>query len=130
MLGRGFPLGVTVGCVLGVYMAPHLGSPKVGMSKLSDTILPQANMARAIPEKATWPTDDQAKIQLFELSKWDLSKHGKGSKVSVDRCIRIAETEVACAITAQLGWDVDSMRIESVFQAKSDGWKMIAAKKR
>lgn len=58
MLGRGFLLGVAVGCVLGVYVAPHLGLPTVGMENISESILPQVNIARAVPEKGTWPTND------------------------------------------------------------------------
>ncbi|AWI61754.1 hypothetical protein AB395_00004229 (plasmid) [Sinorhizobium fredii CCBAU 45436] len=42
-------LGAAGGCVLGVCLAPHLGSQQVEVSKLSETIAPQANMARAVP---------------------------------------------------------------------------------
>jgi len=90
MLGRGFLFGVAVGCVLGVYVAPHLGRPTLGMGNVSGSILAQVNEAPAVPEKGTWPTDDQAKTQLFALSKWDLNRHGNGSKFIVNRCIRIA----------------------------------------
>ncbi|WP_037461842.1 hypothetical protein [Sinorhizobium fredii] len=130
MLGRGFLLGVAVGCVLGVYVAPHLGRPMAGMGNVSESILAQVNRPRAVPEKGTWPTDDQAKTQLFKLSKWDLTKHGDGSKVRVDRCIGIAEAELACELTAQLGWVQGETRIEAVFQGGDDRWKMVAAKNR
>lgn len=72
VLGRGFLLGVAVGCVLGVYIAPHLGRSTVGMGNSSESNLPQLDLLRAVPEKATWPTADQAKGQLFGLSKWDI----------------------------------------------------------
>ncbi|RVG00700.1 hypothetical protein CN172_10665 [Sinorhizobium meliloti] len=130
MFGRGFLLGVAVGCVLGVYVAPHLGRPTVGMGLLSGSNLRQSNIASAVPEKATWPTDDQAKVQLFGLSKWDISKHGNGSKVIVNRCIRIADTEIACELAAHLRWIDGETRIEAVFQGKGGDWKMIAAKNR
>lgn len=130
MLGRGFLLGVAVGCVLSVYVAPHLGRPTVGMGNISQSILPQVNMARAVPEKGTWPTDDQAKTQLFALSKWDLNEHGNGSNVIVNRCIRIADKEIACELSAQLRWIDGDTRIEAVFQGKDGDWKMIAAKDR
>ncbi|MBP2238730.1 hypothetical protein J2Z31_005271 [Sinorhizobium kostiense] len=105
MLGRGFLIGVAVGCVLGVYVAPHLGRPTVGMGNISECILPYTNITKALPEKH-WPTADQAKAQLFDLSRWNLKKHGNGSKVIVNRCIRIAETEIACELSAQLKWIV------------------------
>lgn len=130
MLGRGFLLGVAVGCVLGVYVAPYLSRPTVGMGNVSRSILPQMNEATAVPEKGTWPTDDQAKTQLFELSKWDLIEHGNGSKVIVNRCIRIADTEIARELSAQLRWIDDDPRIEAVFQGGGGDWKMIAAKNR
>ena len=130
MLGPGFLLGVAVGCVLGVYVAPHLGRPTLGMGNVSGSILAQVNEAPAVPEKGTWPTDDQAKTQLFALSKWDLNRHGNGSKVIVNRCIRIADKEIACELSAQLGWITGNTPIEAVFQGKDGDWKMIAAKNR
>ncbi|RVQ56014.1 hypothetical protein [Sinorhizobium meliloti] len=130
MLGRGFLLGVAVGCVLGVYIAPHLGLSTVGTGNFSESNLPRLDIRRAVPEKATWPTDDQAKVQLFELSKWDISKHGNGSKVIINRCIRIAGTEIACELAAQLRWITGGTRIEAVFESKDGDWKMIAANNR
>ncbi|CCE98547.1 hypothetical protein SFHH103_04056 (plasmid) [Sinorhizobium fredii HH103] len=130
MLGRGFLLGVAVGCVLGVYVAPHLGRPTVGMGNISQSILPQVNIASAALEKGTWPTNNQAKTQLFELSNWDLSKHGNGSNVIVNRCMRIAGKEIACELSAQLKWVDGDTRIEAVFQGNDGDWKIIAAKNR
>ncbi|WP_337763105.1 hypothetical protein [Sinorhizobium meliloti] len=130
MLGRGFLFGVAVGCVLGVYVAPYLSRPTVGMGHVSGSILPQMNEATAVPEKGTWPTDEQAKVQLFELSNWDISKHGNGSKVIINRCIRIAGTEIACELAAHLKWIEGETRTEAVFQEEGGDWKMIAAKNR
>lgn len=130
MLGRGFLIGVAVGCVLGVYVAPHLSRPTGGMGNVSESILPHMNIARAVPEKHTWPTADQAKAQLFELSRWDLKKHGNGSNVIVNRCTRIAETEIACELSAQLKWIGGDTRIEAVFQGEDRDWKMVAARNR
>ncbi|MDX0265685.1 hypothetical protein GOC60_31885 [Sinorhizobium meliloti] len=130
MLGRGFLLGVAVGCVLGVYVAPHLSHPTVGMGNISGSILPQMNEATAVPEKGTWPTDDQAKTQLFAFSKWDLKRHGNGSTVSVKRCMQIADQEIACKLFAQLKWIDGETQIEAVFQRQDGYWTMIAAKNR
>lgn len=130
MIGRGFLLGVAFGCVLGIYIAPHLGRPTGGRGNISESILPNLNIAQTDTEKVTWPTDDEAKAQLFDLSKWDLNKHGIGSKVSVIRCIQILRDELACELNAHLSWINNPMRIEAVFQAKPAGWKMVAAKNR
>ncbi|RVJ49458.1 hypothetical protein [Sinorhizobium meliloti] len=130
MLGRGFLLGVAVGCVLAVYVAPYLSRPTVGMGNVSGSILPHVNEATAVPEKGTRPTDDQAKTQLFALSKWDLKRHGNGSKVIVKRCIRIADQEIACKLFAQLKWIDGETQIEAVFQRQDGYWTMIAAKNR
>ncbi|ASY60763.1 hypothetical protein SS05631_a43800 (plasmid) [Sinorhizobium sp. CCBAU 05631] len=48
----------------------------------------------------------------------------------VNRCIRIADTEIACELSAQLSWIDGDTRIETVFQGKGSDWKMIAAKNR
>ncbi|MDX0222551.1 hypothetical protein GOC40_32385 [Sinorhizobium meliloti] len=130
MLSRGFLLGVAVGCVLGVYVAPYLTRPTVGMGNVFGSILPQMNEPTAVPEKGTWPTDDQAKTQLFALSKWDLNRHGNGSTVSVKRCMQIADQEIACELSAQLEWIDGETQIEAVFQEEGGDWKMIAAKNR
>ncbi|MDW9817151.1 hypothetical protein GOB25_19160 [Sinorhizobium meliloti] len=130
MLGRGLLFGVAVGCVLGVYVAPHLSRLTVGMGHVSGSILPQMNEATAVLEKGTWPTDDQAKTQLFARSKWDPIRHGKGSTVSVKRCIQIAYQEIACELSAQLKWIGRETQIEAVFQEEGGDWKMIAAKNR
>ncbi|AUX78373.1 hypothetical protein NXT3_PA00078 (plasmid) [Sinorhizobium fredii] len=102
----------------------------VGMGNFSGSNLPQSNIASAVPENGTWPTDEQAKVRLFTLSKWDLTRHGNGSKVIVNRCIPIAETEVVCELSADLNWITGDTRIEAVFQGKGGDWKMIAAKNR
>ncbi|MDW9670308.1 hypothetical protein GOB27_27580 [Sinorhizobium meliloti] len=130
MLGRGFLLGVAVGCVLGVYVAPYLSRPTVGMVNVSGSILAQVNEAPAVPEKGTWPTDDQAKTQLFALSKWDLIRHGNGSTISVERCMQIADLEIACELSAQLKWIDGETQIKAVFQEEGGDWKTIAAKNR
>ncbi|AGA08617.1 hypothetical protein CN151_28130 [Sinorhizobium meliloti] len=130
MLGRGFLLGVAVGCVLGVYVAPYLSRPTVGMGNISGSILPQMNEATAVPEKGTWPTDDQAKTQLFAFSKWDLKRHGNGSTVSLKRCMQIADQEIACKLSAQLKWIGGETQIEAVFQRQDGYWTMIAARNR
>ncbi|AGA08383.1 MULTISPECIES: hypothetical protein [Sinorhizobium] len=130
MLGRGFLLGVAVGCVLGVYVAPYLSRPTVGVGKVSGSILAQVNEAPAVPKKGTCPTDDQAKTQLFALSKWDLNGHGNGSTVSVERCMQIADQEIACELSAQLKWIDGETQIKAVFQEEGGDWKMIAAKNR
>lgn len=100
------------------------------MGNFSESNLPQLDILRAAPEKATWPTDDQAKAQLFGLSRWDISKHGNGSKVIINRCIRIAGAEIACKLSAQLKWIDGETQIEAVFQEEGSDWKMIAAKNR
>jgi len=130
MLGRGFLLGVAVGCVLGVYVAPYLSRPTVGMGNIPGSILPQMNEATVVPEKGTWPTDDQAKTQLFALSKWDLKRHGNGSTVNVKRCMQIADQEIACKLFAQFKWIDGETQIEAVFQRQDGYWTMIAAKNR
>jgi len=130
MLRRGFLLGVAVGCVLGVCVAPYLSRPTVGMENVSGSILPRVNEATAVPEKGTWPTDDQAKTQLFALSKWNLNRHGNGSIVSVKRCMQIADQEIACELSAQLKWIHGETQIEAVFQEEGGDWTMIAAKNR
>lgn len=104
MMGRGFLFGIAIGIGIGIYAAPMLGRPSIGLDEISQAILPVGNGAERIPDKATWPTSERAKSELFRISKWDISKHGDGSTVAVKRCISIDEDSIACELTAHLGW--------------------------
>ncbi|RWK76143.1 MAG: hypothetical protein EOR51_30085 [Mesorhizobium sp.] len=129
-MGRGFLLGIAIGIGIGIYVAPMLGRPSIGLGEFSQVILPTVNGPDRIPDKATWPTSEQAKSELFRISKWDISRHGGGSTVSVKRCIRIDEYSIACELSAHLGWIEGEKSVESVFEGASDRWTMVAAKKR
>ncbi|TIO80405.1 MAG: hypothetical protein E5X74_33010 [Mesorhizobium sp.] len=117
-MGRGFLLGIAIGFGIGIYAA------------FSQVVLPTVNGPDRIPDKAIWPTSEQAKSELFRISKWDISKHGDGSTVSVRRCIRIDEYSIACELSAHLGWIEGEKFVESVFEGASDRWTMVAAKNR
>jgi hypothetical protein len=130
MMGRGFLFGIAVGAVIGIYAAPMLGGPSIGLGEISQVILPAVNGPDRIPDKATWPTSEQAKSELFRISKWDMRKHGDGSTVSVKRCIRIDEYSIACELSAHLGWIEGEKFVESVFEGASDRWTRVAAKNR
>ncbi|WP_287118838.1 hypothetical protein [Mesorhizobium sp.] len=130
MLGRGFLFGIAVGIGIGIYAAPMLGLPSIGLGEISQVLLPIMKGPDRIPDKATWPTSEQAKSELFRISKWDISKHGDGSTVSVRRCIRIDEYSIACELSAHLGWVEGEKFVESVFEGASDRWTMVAAKNR
>ncbi|EHK52637.1 hypothetical protein MAXJ12_34284 [Mesorhizobium alhagi CCNWXJ12-2] len=129
-MGRGFLFGIAVGIGIGIYAAPMLGRPSIGLGAFSQVILPTEKGPDRIPDKATWPTSEQAKSELFRISKWDISKHGDGSTVSVRRCIRIDEYSIACELSAHLGWIEGEKFVESVFEGASDRWTMVAAKNR
>ncbi|WP_292411952.1 hypothetical protein [Mesorhizobium sp.] len=130
MMGRGFLFGIAVGIGIGIYAAPMLGLPSIGLGEISQVLLPIVKGPDRIPDKATWPTSEQAKSELFRISKWDISKHGDGSTVSVRRCIRIDEYSIACELSAHLGWIEGEKFVESVFEGASDRWTMVAAKNR
>ncbi|RWI67742.1 MAG: hypothetical protein EOR19_30635 [Mesorhizobium sp.] len=129
-MGRGFLFGIAVGIGIGIYAAPMLGLPSIGLGEISQVLLPIMKGPDRIPDKATWPTSEQAKSELFRISKWDISKHGDGSTVSVRRCIRIDEYSIACELSAHLGWVEGEKFVESVFEGASDRWTMVAAKNR
>ncbi|RUV11879.1 MAG: hypothetical protein EOR53_30655 [Mesorhizobium sp.] len=129
-MGRGFLFGIAVGIGIGIYAAPMLGRPSIGLGEISQVLLPIVKGPDRIPDKATWPTSEQAKSELFRISKWDISKHGDGSTVSVRRCIRIDEYSIACELSAHLGWIEGEKFVESVFEGASDRWTMVAAKNR
>jgi hypothetical protein len=130
MMGRGFLFGIAVGIGIGIYAAPMVGRPSIGLGEISQVLLPIVKGPDRIPDKATWPTSEQAKSELFRISKWDISKHGDGSTVSVRRCIRIDEYSIACELSAHLGWIEGEKFVESVFKGASDRWTMVAAKNR
>ncbi|RUV70537.1 hypothetical protein EOA78_20420 [Mesorhizobium sp. M5C.F.Cr.IN.023.01.1.1] len=129
-MGRGFLFGIAIGIGIGIYAAPMLGRPSIGLGEISQVILATVKGPDRIPDKATWPTSEQAKSELFRISNWDISKYGDGSTVSVKRCIRIDEYSIACELSAHLGWIEGEKCVESVFEGASDRWTMVAAKNR
>ncbi|TIV13502.1 MAG: hypothetical protein E5V95_33845 [Mesorhizobium sp.] len=129
-MGRGFLLGIAIGIGIGIYAAPMLGRPSIGLGEMSQVILANVKGPDRIPDKATWPTSEQAKSELFRISKSDISKHGDGSTVSVKRCMRIDEYPIACELSAHLGWIEGETFVESVFEGAPDRWTMVAAKNR
>lgn len=129
-MGRSFLLGIALGIVIGLYAAPMLGRPSIGLSEMSQVLSTLGNSAEHVPDKATWPTGNRAKSELFRISKWDITKHGDGSTVSVKRCISVHENTVACELSARLGWIEGEKLVESVFEGGPDGWIIVAAKNR
>lgn len=129
-MGRGFLLGIALGIVIGIYAAPMLGRPSIGLSEMSQVLSTLGTGSEDVPDKATWPTGDRAKSELFRISKWDITKHGDGSTVSVKRCISVRENTVACELSAHLGWIEGEKLVESIFEGGPDGWDMVAAKNR
>lgn len=129
-MGRGFLFGTALGIGIGIYAAPMLGRPSIGLGEISQVILANVKGPDRIPDKATWPTSEQAKSELFRISKWDISKHGDGSTVSVKRCTAIDEYSIACELSAHLGWIEGEKFVESVFEGAPNRWTMVAAKNR
>ncbi|TIU10202.1 MAG: hypothetical protein E5W39_01075 [Mesorhizobium sp.] len=130
MTGRGFLFGIAVGAVIGIYAAPMLGRQSIGLRETSQAFLSIVKGTDRIPDKATWPTSEHAKSELFRISKWDISKHGDGSTVSVKRCISIDEYSIACELSAHLGWIEGKKSVESVFEGGPGRWTMVIAKNR
>ncbi|RWC99464.1 MAG: hypothetical protein EOS58_32325 [Mesorhizobium sp.] len=129
-MGRGFLFGIAIGIGIGIHAAPMLGRPSIGLGEISQVILANVKGPDRIPDKATWPTSEQAKSELFRISKWDISKHGDGSTVSVKRCTAIDEYSIACELSAHLGWIEGEKFVESVFEGVPNRWTMVAAKNR
>lgn len=102
----------------------------MGLRETSQAFLSIVNGTDRIPDKATWPTSEHAKSELFRISKWDISKHGDGSTVSVKRCISIDEYSIACELSAHLGWIEGKKSVESVFEGGPGRWTMVIAKNR
>ncbi|RUW19572.1 MULTISPECIES: hypothetical protein [unclassified Mesorhizobium] len=130
MTSRGFLFGIAIGTVIGTYAAPMLGRQSIGLRETSQAFLSIVKGTDRIPDKVTWPTSEHAKLELFRISKWDISKHGDGSTVSVKRCISIDEYSIACELSAHLGWIDGEKFVESVFKGGPDRWTMVAAKNR
>lgn len=129
-MGRGFLFGIAIGTVIGIYAAPMLGRPSIGLRAISQAELPVLKGTEPISDKAMWPSSEHAKSELFRISKWDISKHGDGSTISVKRCTTIDESSIACELSAHLGWIEGQILVESVFEGWPDRWTMVAAKNR
>lgn len=130
MLGRGFLLGVAVGIGVGVYAAPMLGKPGIGFDEVKQTVSTIGNLTKKSPDPATWPTNQNAKEELFRLSDWNYAGYGDASNVTVNRCITINEKSMACELSAALSWLTEPKTIEVVFEGAPGTWRMAAAKTR
>lgn len=128
MLGRGFLLGVAIGIGIGVYAAPMLGKPGIGFNEMKHTVSTIGNLTKKSPDPATWPTNQNAKEELFRFSDWNFAGFGESSNITVNRCIMINDKSMACELLANLSWLKDEKRIEAVFEGTPGNWRMAAAK--
>ncbi|CUX72321.1 MULTISPECIES: hypothetical protein [Agrobacterium] len=130
ILDAKFLVGVAVGGVLGIALAPHSGQLGIDFSQLQNTILARATGEGEVTDKGNWPTDEEAKQGLFVLSKWDIKNFGSQSTVIVNRCISIGENTIACEMRAKLSWLKEEALIEGLFRGKPENWTLVSAKTR
>lgn len=121
-----FLLGVALGGVLGVILAPQAAMVGIDFPALRHSILARTLNETDVTDKGDWPTDQAAKEQLFILSKWDIKNSGPQSSVSVNRCISLARNAIACEMTAKLGWLTKDTRLEGIFERKDDLWSLVS----
>jgi len=129
VLGRSFLLGLAVGIGVGIYVAPHLAANGVG--HMTGLIASSANgQSRDGRVPVEWPTNQNAKKELFRFSNWNYAAYGNDSITNVIRCIQIKQQTIACELSASLSWLNDTKLIEAVFEGKPGNWRMAAAKTR
>ncbi|WP_114217118.1 hypothetical protein [Ochrobactrum sp. 3-3] len=128
MVGRSFLLGIALGIVIGIYVSPLLDRPSLDLNDVSQAIASIGNRPERLPDASSWPTKDEAKSELFRISKWDISVHGEGSTVAVRRCIIIGNGSMACELSAHLSWLDDENLMEAVFKGAPGHWRMAAVK--
>jgi hypothetical protein len=121
-----FLLGVALGGVLGVILAPQAVLVGIDLPALKHSLLARTVDGTDVTDKGDWPTDQAAKEQLFTLSKWDIENYGPQSSVRVNRCIGIARNALACEMTAKLGWIKEDTMLEGVFKRKDDTLALVS----
>ncbi|MBN7808986.1 hypothetical protein JZX86_27050 [Agrobacterium rosae] len=121
-----FLLGVALGGVLGVILAPQAATVGIDLPALKHSILARTVNGADVTDKGDWPTDQAAKEQLFIVSKWDIENYGRQSSVHVDRCISLARNAIACEMTAKLGWIKEDTLLEGVFERKDEKWSLVS----
>ncbi|WCK17224.1 hypothetical protein G6L41_026335 (plasmid) [Agrobacterium tumefaciens] len=121
-----FLIGVALGGVLGVVLAPQAAMVGIDLPGLKHSILARTVNGTDVTDKGDWPTDQAAKVQLFMLSKWDIENYGPQSSVHVDRCIRLARNAIACEMTAKLGWIKEDTHLEWVFERKDEDLALVS----
>jgi len=126
VLGRGFLLGIAVGIGIGLYAGPLLGKAGVRLIDDEKSLSMMGNLQKLTPE--TWPTNQNAKEELFRFSNWDHVGYGGASKVTVNRCRQISDQSIACELSAALSWIQDQKALEAVFNGTPDNWLMVAVK--
>ncbi|TGQ04498.1 hypothetical protein EN862_032930 [Mesorhizobium sp. M2E.F.Ca.ET.219.01.1.1] len=128
MPGRSFPLGITIGILIGIYAAPWAGSQGIDLGEGSNAASPLNGLMESALDTAIRPSDETAKGELFRLSNWDISVHGTGSTVTVKRCIRNGRDSIARELLAHRGWVDGEKLVEAVFEGNPGAWRMVAAK--
>ncbi|WCK69336.1 hypothetical protein [Agrobacterium tumefaciens] len=121
-----FLLGVALGGVLGVILAPQAALVGIDLPALKHSILARTVNSTDVTDKGDWPTDQAAKEQLFIVSKWDIENYGSQSSVHVHRCISLARNAIACEMTAKLGWIKEDTLLEGVFERKHEDWSLVS----
>ncbi|WP_416409802.1 hypothetical protein [Agrobacterium rosae] len=123
-----FLVGVALGGVLGVILAPQAALIGIDLPALKQSILARILNETDVTDKGDWPTDQAAKEQLFILSKWDIKNFGTQSSVHVDRCISLNRNAVACEMTAKLGWIKEDTQLEGIFERKDGTWFLVSVR--
>ncbi|MES0057272.1 hypothetical protein NKJ66_27200 [Mesorhizobium sp. M0078] len=128
MSGRSFLLGIAIGTLIGIYAAPWVGRQSIDLGEGSNVASPLNGLRESDLDAALRPSDENAKGELFRL--WDISMHGTGSTVTVERCISLGKDSIACELLAHLGWVDGGKLVEAVFEGKPGTWRMVATRTR
>ena len=125
---RGLLLGLGLGVVIGVTIAPVFdrgGDPATAISigRLADGMFNRATL-----DPSQWPANEEVLSALFEHQGWDL-RYSDASTIEVLRCIS-AGTDVACEMQLNLGWLAEPRTAEAVFEENAGQWHMKELKAR
>lgn len=126
---RSLLIGVAIGILVGLYVAPYMGRPGFSPSAAVRAIDGLMATGRSMPPESSWPDETVAKRELFRFSEWHVDAQTDESTVDVKKCIFIGN-DLACELKLNLAWARGDRTAEAVFKGKPGQWRMVALKAR
>ncbi|MCP1201117.1 hypothetical protein [Notoacmeibacter sp. MSK16QG-6] len=117
-------LGVAIGLIAGIYVAPMLGRPGLSPEAVSQSMEGLVSSVSGDLAEDERPSDDEAKRAVFSYRDWDIAADAGKSSVRVRRCISV-KAGIACAMQLELWWVENPHPAEAIFEHSNEEWHIV-----